>query len=251
MLLNQIINIAKQAGAQILAIYNDKEQAANIAYKADNSPLTLADKASNNLIVNALAKLEPAWPILSEEEAETPYHIRKQWNTFWLVDPLDGTKEFINRNGEFTVNIALIQAGKPMMGVIYVPVTDVCYWGDEKGAFMSQGKDQPISLHVNNTTENRIAVRSKSHAAPEEEKVLATYKVTNSISVGSSLKFCMLAQGKADVYYRHGPTMEWDTAAGQAIVEAAGGHVYQGDSQKPFRYNKQNLLNGSFLCVGF
>jgi 3'(2'), 5'-bisphosphate nucleotidase len=149
------------------------------------------------------------------------------------------------------VNIALIKDKNPILAVIYVPVKDIIYWGDESGAYkIVDGKQSTIQ--VNNKAGNRIAVRSKSHASSEEEEILAKYDVVDSISVGSSLKFCMVAEGKADVYYRHGPTMEWDTGAGQAILQAAGGTVYAGSREDNlFRYNKENLLNGSFLCLGF
>lgn len=248
---NLILGIARKAGEKIIEIYNDSELSKVVDHKADDSPLTLADKASNKIIIEGLNSLDTNYPILSEEEAHAPYEERKNWDTFWLVDPLDGTKEFINRNGEFTVNIALIENGKPVAGVIYVPVTDVMYWGNDQGAFIKRGEAEKEVLNVNNSLENRVAVRSKSHASEEEEAVLNKFKVTNSISVGSSLKFCMVAEGKADVYYRHGPTMEWDIGAGQAILEAAGGKVYIETSENPFVYNKENLLNGSFLCLGF
>ncbi len=251
MQINALLKIAKQAGEKILDIYHDKELSKIVDHKADDSPLTLADKASNKIIIAGLESLNTSYPILSEEETHASYEERKNWTTFWLVDPLDGTKEFINRNGEFTVNIALIENGKPVLGVIYVPVTDVMYWGTTDGAFIKRGDAQIEELRVNNSTKARIAVRSKSHAVAEEETVLEKYDVTDSISVGSSLKFCMVAEGKADVYYRHGPTMEWDIGAGQAILEAAGGKVFIETSDKPFVYNKENLLNGSFICLGF
>lgn len=248
---NQIIEIAKKAGEKILEIYNDSELSKVVDHKADNSPLTLADKASNEIIIDGLLNLDTDYPILSEEEKHAAYEERKHWRTFWLVDPLDGTKEFINRNGEFTVNIALIENGKPILGVIYVPVKDVMYWGNQEGAFRKRGDTGIEPLKVNYSIDNRIAVRSKSHASEEEEVVLKKYDVVKSFSVGSSLKFCMIAEGNADVYYRHGPTMEWDIGAGQAILEAAGGKVFIETSEKPFSYNKENLLNGSFLCLGF
>ena len=251
MQIDLILEIARKAGDKILEIYHDSELSKVVDHKADDSPLTLADKASNEVIIKGLLGLNSGFPILSEEEKHADYEERKNWDTFWLVDPLDGTKEFINRNGEFTVNIALIKKGNPVLGVIYVPVTDVMYWGDEQGAFIKRGDISAEPLKVNNSTVNRIAVRSKSHASEEEEVVLKKYDVTNSISVGSSLKFCMVAEGKADVYYRHGPTMEWDIGAGQAILEAAGGKVFIETSEKAFAYNKENLLNGSFLCLGF
>lgn len=250
-MIEELIKLAVAAGEEILKVYNDPLQSAQVDYKADDSPLTKADMASNEVIIKGLESMAGDFPILSEEEKHQAYSIRKNWHTFWLVDPLDGTKEFINRNGEFTVNIALIKDKNPVLAVIYVPVKNIVYWGDENGAYKIVDGQQS-KIQVNNTSDGRIAVRSKSHASEEEEEVLAKYDVVNSISVGSSLKFCMVAEGKADVYYRHGPTMEWDTGAGQAILQAAGGKVYAGANEdKLFRYNKENLLNGSFLCLGF
>lgn len=250
-MIEELISLSKQAGIEILNIYHDPALRNEINYKADNSPLTRADMASNKILIEGLQQINGNIPILSEEEKHQPYSIRKSWQKFWLVDPLDGTKEFINRNGEFTVNIALIEDGIPVLGIIYVPVKDITYWGDETGAYKIENGIQ-TAIKVNKSTANRIAVRSKSHASEEEEEVLVRYDVTDSISVGSSLKFCLVAEGKADIYYRHGPTMEWDTGAGQAILQAAGGVVYAGCTEEvKFRYNKENLLNGSFLCVGF
>ena len=250
-MIEDIIKLAIAAGDEILKVYNDPSQAGHVDYKSDDSPLTKADTASNEVIIRGLESMPGGFPILSEEEKHQDYSVRKDWHTFWLVDPLDGTKEFINRNGEFTVNIALIKDSKPVLGVIYVPVKDIVYWGDESGAYKIVNGEQ-IKISVNNSQDKRIAVRSKSHAADEEESILAKYDAIDSISVGSSLKFCMVAEGKADIYYRHGPTMEWDTGAGQAILQAAGGKVYAGSNEeKLFRYNKENLLNGSFLCLGF
>jgi len=239
------------AGAAIMKVYNDPNLSGQVDYKADDSPLTKADTAANDIIIAGLEGLETNYPILSEEEKHQDYSERRKWQTFWLVDPLDGTKEFINRNGEFTVNIALIKDRKPSLAVIYVPAKDVLYWSDESGAYKQEAGGQ-IKIEVNKKEQQRVAVRSKSHAVPEEEAVLARYDVVDSISVGSSLKFCMVAEGKADIYYRHGPTMEWDTGAGQAILQAAGGKVYSGAIENElFLYNKENLLNGSFLCLGF
>ncbi|MDH5383040.1 MAG: 3'(2'),5'-bisphosphate nucleotidase CysQ, partial [Cyclobacteriaceae bacterium] len=175
----------------------------------------------------------------------------KDFKKFWLVDPLDGTKEFINRNGDFTVNIALIEGHYPVAGFIYMPVQDVLYVGSEEGAFRYD-KEGKTNLQVNGSTSERVAVRSRSHASPEEEEILQKYLVEKEMSRGSSLKFCAVAEGSADLYYRHGPTMEWDTAAGQAILEAAGGRMYIGNKEElRFRYNKENLLNSGFLCLGF
>ena len=243
-----IETIAIEAGKKILDIYENEDFSKTIDFKADDSPLTIADKASHVIIDKALTELNLNIPILSEEGVQPTYEQRKQWTSFWCVDPLDGTKEFINRNGEFTVNIALIENGEPVLGVVYAPVTETMYTGAKGVGAFKDGK----KISVNKKDSNRVAVRSKSHAAPEEQAVLDRYNVVDQISVGSSLKFCMLAEGKADVYYRHGPTMEWDTAAGQAVVEAAGGRIFHDNTEnKLFRYNKENLLNGSFLCLGW
>lgn len=249
-MIERIKEIAITAGAEILKIYNDPTTDFGVEMKSDDSPLTIADQKSNDVIVKALSSEFPEIPILSEEEAHQDYETRKTWTKFWCVDPLDGTKEFIKKNGEFTVNIALIENGIPVLGVIHVPVKNVTYWGDEHGAFKSE-EGNVKKITTRNRGEEVVAVRSKSHASEEEEVVLTKYGVTDSISVGSSLKFCMVAEGKADVYFRFGPTMEWDTAAGQAIVQAAGGKVFQGDREENvFSYNKENLRNGSFLCLG-
>ncbi|UII22669.1 3'(2'),5'-bisphosphate nucleotidase CysQ [Fulvivirga ligni] len=246
----ELVDLALHAGQAILNIYHDKELAGNVEHKSDDSPLTLADKASHAVIMKGLSKLYPEIPIISEEGNEIEYSTRIKYDTFWLVDPLDGTKEFINRNGEFTVNIALINKHKPVFGIVYAPVPDVVYVGTGERAFkLVNGEESP--LKVNGSTANRIAVRSKSHASPEEEVLLKQYDVTDSISVGSSLKFCMVAEGKADIYYRHGPTMEWDTAAGQAVLESAGGTVLKETGPVPFTYNKETLLNTGFLALGF
>ena len=250
-MLDTIIKIAIEAGNEIMKIYEDADLSNVVDYKADDSPLTLADQASNKVIVKMLEENFSDIHIMSEEMAQAPYEDRKDWTKFFCVDPLDGTKEFIKKNGEFTVNIALIENGKPVLGVIYVPVKKIVYAGDSNGAFKIE-KGEKQAIQVNNYSSEVVAVRSKSHAAPEEEDLLSKYNVVDSMSVGSSLKFCMVAEGKADVYYRHGPTMEWDTAAGQAVVSAAGGKVYKGaTTDEEFSYNKENLLNGSFLCLGF
>jgi 3'(2'), 5'-bisphosphate nucleotidase len=249
----KVCQIAKDAGDKIIDIYNDPTFSSVVDFKADNSPLTLADKASHNVITSALKEHFPEIPVLSEEDDNIiSYEERSSWQKYWLIDPLDGTKEFIKRNGEFTVNIALIENKRVVLGIIYVPVTGVFYFGTADGAFKKEGSEVSRKIEINNREKDRIAVRSKSHASPQEDDVFKEYDVVNFISVGSSLKFCMVAEGKADLYYRHGPTMEWDTAAGQAILEAAGGRMYRGNKQEePFTYNKKDLLNGSFLCIGF
>lgn len=251
-MLDTIIAIAKNAGRAILEIYHNPELSRTVESKTDDSPLTLADQASHEVIAEALQTYFPEIPVLSEEGKHMAYGERKDWGEFWLVDPLDGTKEFIKRNGQFTVNIALIENGYPVLGVIYAPVTDTLYAGKLGECAFKQEGGSRHDLQVNNSSNGRVAVRSASHAAEEEETLLTKYDVQDTISVGSSLKFCMVAEGKADIYYRHGPTMEWDTAAGQAILEAAGGKVYVGQQEEErFYYNKEDLLNTSFLCLGF
>lgn len=248
-----IKRIAVLAGNEILRIYNDDLLSKSVDYKSDQSPLTLADRASNAIIVKSLEELYPEIPILSEEGRDINYEERKNWQKFWLVDPLDGTKEFIKRNGEFTVNIALIEKGYPVLGVVYAPVLDKLYIGDAKSkrALMILNESEEITLKINNKESERIAVGSRSHSSEDEKELLKKYDVVETIAIGSSLKFCMVAEGKADIYYRHGPTMEWDTGAGQAVVEAAGGTVAYMETNSRFCYNKQNLLNGSFLVKGF
>jgi len=241
--------IAKKAGEKILEIYTKDDFEKTIDFKADDSPLTIADKASHNIIVEELEKLNLGIPILSEEGEEISYKRRKEWTYFWCVDPLDGTKEFIKKNGEFTVNIALIYKDKPLLGVIYAPVLNVNYYGKiGVGAYREEGGEVK-EIKSNYRADNRVAVKSKSHASEHEDKVCLDHQIKETISVGSSLKFCMVAEGRADIYYRHGPTMEWDTAAGQAIVEASGGKVLDAKN-KIFKYNKEVLKNGSFMCVG-
>jgi len=245
----EVVRIAKQAGDAIMEVYHSTDLGTE--YKDDKSPLTKADKASHEVIFKLLSEKYNDIPILSEEGNQPDYQTRKTWSKYWIIDPLDGTKEFIKRNGEFTVNIALIENKRPVLGVIYVPVQEITYVGSPEGAFKQEknGEFQPISV-VKAKRNSAVAVRSKSHPSPEEEVVLNQYSIQEFMAVGSSLKFCMVAEGKADIYYRHGPTMEWDTAAGQAIATSAGAKVFQGQTtENEFVYNKENLLNGSFLCI--
>jgi 3'(2'), 5'-bisphosphate nucleotidase len=245
--LEKIVEIAENAGKKIIEIYNNSDFSKIVDFKSDNSPLTLADKESHKIIDAALKELAP-FPVLSEEGKSVSYEERKNWDIFWLVDPLDGTKEFIKRNGQFTVNIALIEKGIPVMGVIYVPVTEIGYYGKKYSGAFKKEKGKVEKLSVSAKSSDWTAVGSSSHSSSEEQLLLKRYPVTNSVAMGSSLKFCLVAEGKAEIYYRHGPTMEWDTAAGQAIVECSGGVVLD-SSGKSFSYNKENLLNGSFLCL--
>jgi 3'(2'), 5'-bisphosphate nucleotidase len=246
--IDKLLAIAKQAGAGILKVYNDDPENSSVTYKADESPLTLADSVSHQIIAVGLAALTPEIPILSEEGKNIPYDERKAWDYYWCVDPLDGTKEFIKRNGEFTVNIALIYKDKPVLGVIYVPVTNIMYFGGSKIGSWKIAADGGVKhLTLSHKIDNWTAVGSRTHSSDEEAALLAKYNVTNIISAGSSLKFCMIAEGSAQIYYRHGPTMEWDTAAGHAIAIYSGAYMAMPNGE-PFVYNKPSLLNSSFIC---
>jgi 3'(2'), 5'-bisphosphate nucleotidase len=246
--LERLLKIAVDAGEAILTVYNNPAEAGLLKLKTDESPLTLADEASHTIIDQGLRALTPHTPVLSEEGADIPYQERQHWETFWCVDPLDGTKEFIRRNGEFTVNIALIHRQQPILGVIYVPVQGTLYYGGAGiGSFKRTAGGETSPIRVDAGAPEWVAVGSRSHASPEEAAVLSQYPIASSITAGSSLKFCLVAEGKAHLYYRHGPTMEWDTAAGQALVTASGGVMTMPDGA-PFVYNKPVLLNGGFLC---
>lgn len=247
--IEELITLGKEAGKAILEIYNRFDANTMIEQKNDNSPLTLADKASHEIIDAGLKKLYPQIPVISEEGKDILYTERSSWSTLWLVDPLDGTKEFIKRNGEFTVNIALIEDGKTVWGLIYAPVTDILYF-TENGKTYKEEAGKRMLLVVNKKSTGLTAVGSRSHASADDAAFLARYDITESVSIGSSLKFCLVAEGKADVYFRSGPTMEWDTAAGQAILEQAGGSMLNMDGDT-FSYNKTSLLNGGFICKGF
>jgi 3'(2'), 5'-bisphosphate nucleotidase len=248
--IDRLVEISIEAGNKIMEIYAMPDFTSLIEMKGDQSPLTLADKEAHKVIVQGLESYFPSIPIMSEEGKSIPYEERKNWKQYWCVDPLDGTKEFIKRNGEFTVNIALIENGETVVGVIYIPVKEIGYVGMKgEGAykFDLSKKLNPIKVRISN--DNRIAVGSRSHGTESEKEYYAKHKVVDAITSGSSIKFCMVAEGLADVYYREGPTMEWDTAAGQAIVEAAGGSVTKIDGSV-FEYNKENLLNPGFISRG-
>lgn len=257
------IEAALRAGGQILSIYNDPLSDFQVERKADNSPLTIADRKAHETIVEILK--DTPFPILSEEGKSLPFEMRNGWETLWIVDPLDGTKEFIKRNGEFTVNIALVSKGKPVMGVIYVPVKKVLYFAEDTlGAYKIEGiedldhksLDDLISEAVrlpdkSISRTNFVMVASRSHLTPETEnyidKMRAVHGDLELVSIGSSLKICLVAEGRADVYPRFAPTMEWDTAAGHAIASAAGMEVYQAETDLPLQYNKLDLLNPWFV----
>lgn len=246
--IDRIRNIAVEAGHAILEIY---EQDFDVEYKEDRSPLTQADKASHRIISEKLSELYPEIPVLSEEGTDIPFGERQAWERFWLVDPLDGTKEFVKRNGEFTVNIALIEGHHPVAGVIYIPVQDVLYFAEEnKGAWKKQGEDTERRIRVKEVPNGGglVVVRSRSHPSDELRTYLERLNIKDIISRGSSLKLCAVAEGSADIYPRLGPTWEWDTAAGHAIVEAAGGHVVDME-KRPLRYNKEVIKNDHFIVV--
>lgn len=243
-----IAEIAVDAGKSILDIY---QQDFEVTQKEDASPLTQADLASHQLICDALARLTPDIPVLSEESSDIDYETRADWPQYWLVDPLDGTKEFINRNGEFTVNIALIRYHNPVLGVVHVPVSGITYTG-LVGKWASKHGVDGVLKHISIRKPCAIppvVVGSRSHANPRLAQFLSKIGDYELVSMGSSLKFCLLAEGKADFYPRLGPTSEWDTAAAHAVVQAAGGRIVTLDG-KPLRYNmKKSLLNPEFLVI--
>jgi 3'(2'), 5'-bisphosphate nucleotidase len=251
--IQDIITIAQQAGKAILDIYHTEDF--SVEAKSDNSPLTKADKAANEIIVSELQRLYPEIPIISEENKLLPFDERQHWNKCWLVDPLDGTKEFIKRNGEFTVNIALIENGAPVLGIVHVPVSGVTYYGEiNTGAYKIENeKISKLENSVESYTEKQSikVVASRSHLSAETQQFIDALqqqgKSVEFVSMGSSLKLCLVAEGVADVYPRFAPTMEWDTAAAQAVAEAAGRKVLVHNSDLPLRYNKENLLNPWFL----
>jgi len=246
---NQLVDISRRAGLKILDWYDGDM---GVTLKADDSPLTRADLASHELIKTELASRWPEIPILSEESADVPWETRRQWREYWLVDPLDGTKEFINRNGEFTVNIALIRDHRPVTGVVHVPVSDTTYFGTrELGAWCRHGGGTATAIRVRRpAARTPVIVGSRSHANPELGSQLDRLGPHELTSMGSSLKFCLVAEGRADFYPRLGPTSEWDTAAAQAVVEAAGGRVVTLDGAALEYNRKEAFLNPHFFVYG-
>lgn len=248
-LLKPVVAIAREAGARILEIYKGEFE---VTAKADDSPLTAADMASHRAIMAGLRQLTPEVPILSEESAEVSFEERASWDEYWLVDPLDGTKEFIKRNGEFTVNIALIQGHQPVLGVVHVPVKDTDYYGAPgTGAFrcVAGGMEEPLRVQPLKDGPIRV-VGSRSHRGASLDAYLERLGDHQMVPMGSSLKLCLVATGEADVYPRLGPTCEWDTAAAQAVVESAGGQVVDTDGAA-LRYNaKAEYLNPFFIVFG-
>lgn len=243
------IALARAAGAAILDVY---ARDFSVEAKDDDSPLTQADLASHRIICEGLRRLDPAIPVLSEEAAGIAWEERRTWSRYWLVDPLDGTKEFIKRNGEFTVNIALIRDGKPVMGVVAVPVTGDVYYADADGAFVRRkGSSQATALERRTPADLKQSglrvVASRSHMSDETQAFVGKLQAPTLVSKGSSLKFILVADGEADLYPRYAPTMEWDTAAAHAIVNAVGLRVMEYGKDTELRYNKEDLLNPWFL----
>ena len=248
-LLPRVQAIARAAGGEINRIY---ATAFGVETKADNSPLTAADRAAHEVIAAALAQLTPGVPLWSEESGTIPWETRRHWTSFWLVDPLDGTREFIKRNGEFTVNIALVDDHRAVLGVVHAPVPGRDYCGYAGGPALRTDPGQaPREIRVRQPASPPVRVAgSRSHRGASLDSFLRHLGAHEFVSMGSSLKFCLVAEGAADVYPRLGPTSEWDTAAAQAVVEAAGGSVVDLDG-RPLRYNtRPEVLNPYFLASG-
>jgi 3'(2'), 5'-bisphosphate nucleotidase len=244
--INKIIGLLNKAAEQILEVYNNEEFAAEIEWKEDLSPLTVADKRSHEYLASQLILDFPGIPLMSEEAVQLPFEERRRWQRYWCLDPLDGTKEFIKRNDQFTINLALIENGRPVLGFIHVPVMGCTYWAAHGlGAYVFQDGDS-CRISANRKETDWIAVGSGSHGADEERVYLSQFPIAETIKVGSALKFCMIASGQADVYFRSGPTMEWDTAAGHILVEEAGARL-EYLSENLQHYNKQHLVNPSFI----
>lgn len=241
--IEDIKNIALKAGEEVLSIYN---RDFHIEYKEDKSPLTEADLKANKIICDSLSQLYPNIPIMSEENREIAYEIRKNWEYYWCIDPIDGTKEFIKKNGEFTINIALLKNNLPVLGVVYAPAIDTIYYSKQgEGAFKNS-----LKLPLIDEKDTFVIVASKSHNSDDTKSYIdniQTDKKKELISIGSSLKLCLVAEGKADIYPRLAPTSEWDTAAANAIVIESGKNVFDYDSGELLKYNKNNLLNPWFI----
>ncbi len=248
--IQQLLDIAHAAGDKILEVYGRDDFGVRV--KSDDSPLTEADLAAHHTIVAGLEALDKSVPILSEESAKIDWSVRQQWDRYWLVDPLDGTKEFVKRNGEFTVNIALIENHQPVFGIVYAPVLDVTYYTDQGKAWKLTGRDsakaEQIRVKPHQADEIWKVVGSRSHAGDSLVAYLETLGEHEMVSMGSSLKLCLVAEGAAHIYPRLGLTSEWDTGASHAVVNAAGGRVVVADSDEPLLYNtKESLLNPFFI----
>jgi 3'(2'), 5'-bisphosphate nucleotidase len=245
-LAESLLPIVARAGDAIMRIY---EGGFTVQQKDDDSPLTAADLESQRIILDGLTRLTPDIPILSEESAAAPWAQRRTWTELWVVDPLDGTREFVKRNGEFTVNVALVTNHEPVLGVVTAPAQGLVFWGASGvGAFTEHRGAARTAIHTSSPQRPLRVVGSRSHLSPQTAEYLDRVAEHSLTGVGSSLKFCLLAEGKADLYPRFGPTSEWDTAAGQALLEAAGGHVTRLDGHR-LRYNcRESVINGDFVA---
>ncbi|MCE0490084.1 3'(2'),5'-bisphosphate nucleotidase CysQ [Pantoea sp. Mb-10] len=243
-MLEKICQLAREAGEAIMQVYTSA-QPVDVTRKSDDSPVTAADLAAHKVIVEGLQALTPEIPVLSEEDPPA-WAVRQQWQKYWLVDPLDGTKEFIKRNGEFTVNIALIEAGKPVLGVVYAPVIDVMYSAADGKAWKEEGGHK-TQIHVREAHPPLVVV-SRTHAAKNDElkEYLSQLGEHQTTAIGSSLKFCLVAEGKAQLYPRFGPTSIWDTAAGHAVAVAAGGYVRDWQGRVLDYTPRESLINPGF-----
>jgi 3'(2'), 5'-bisphosphate nucleotidase len=240
-----VIDLARQAGLATMSYYGDA--AGEVREKGDQSPLTLADEAAHRILVEGLGKLDPATPVVSEEGEIAPFESRREWRRFWLVDPLDGTKEFIKRRAEFTVNVALIENSEPIFGVVLAPALELLYWAAKgEGAWREErgGLAQRIYSTAPSPGTPLTVVESLSHPSPELEEYLRTIPVAQRVKAGSSLKFCWVAEGRADIYPRLGPTMEWDVAAGDCVYRQSGRDA---ERPSPLTYNKPDLRNPNFV----
>jgi 3'(2'), 5'-bisphosphate nucleotidase len=249
LLIEPVKKIAYEAGRRIMVIY---DQGYSIEEKHDKTPLTEADLAAHEAIESGLSELTPDIPVLSEESRPLSFAKRANWQRYWLVDPLDGTREFIKHNGEFTVNIALIDGHQPILGVVYAPVVGSLYYAARGlGAFKRTGLDEPVRIRVREKCPDKIVIAgSRSHQTPAFKEFIAQLDNYEIIRMGSALKSCLVAEGRADIYARLGPTSEWDTAAAQCIVEEAGGRMTD-TAMRPLRYNtKDELLNPHFIVFG-
>ncbi len=251
-LAKEVAKIAKIAGEAIMKIYDNSDDF-QVQQKSDESPLTIADQAANDVICHGLENLNVKYPIISEENKSIDFQVRKNYPHYWLVDPLDGTKEFIKRNGEFTVNIALVENQRPVLGVVYAPVLDEMYFAlKNEGAFLEK-ESSTTQLHAavfSKKDRNLGVVCSRSHLNESTQNFVNELDQPELVATGSSLKFLILAKGEAHLYPRLAPTMEWDTGAAQIILEEAGGKVLHAETNEPLLYNKENLLNPYFIASG-
>jgi 3'(2'), 5'-bisphosphate nucleotidase len=246
-LLSDVLNIADAASERVLEIYQTDFK---VEYKDDKSPLTAADLASHDIIDAGLRKLTPDIPILSEESANAPWSERRHWQRFWLVDPIDGTKDFTRRTGEFTVNIALVEDGEPVMGVVTAPALEEAFWGIKgEGAWKRASDGSEKSISVVEPPARKRVVASKNHLNDETRSFMESLGEHEMVQAGSSLKFCRIAEGEADVYPRIGPTCEWDTGAAHAVLSAAGGKV-ETLAGEPLKYGKEDVYNPHFVASG-